>query len=485
MGCVASKKETNSQALRISTVTEIKVQPSSFIVENEHRFQDVYKLGKKIGSGAFGDVKLCSHLITGAERAVKIFRKDLAVEPDKQRILINELDTLKILDHPNIIRIYEFFEDSMRFYIVMENCKGGELFVEIIKRQNFNELQAAQIMCQLFSAVLYLHENGIVHRDIKPENILLEEEGDISNIKLIDFGSSTRFIKGQLIKGTLGTTYYISPEVLSGTYNEKCDMWSCGVILYILLCGHPPFDGKNDEEIIECVKRGKFTFKGEIWRSVSNAAKNMISELLCLASMRLSASQALSHPWMTRNASLSSPDPELIQSALMSLQQFHASSKLKDAINAFITTQCISLKDTKMLRNIFQAIDTNHDGKLSREELMAQFMKIMGDEAADEEVKRIMAEVDTDHNGFIDYSEFLKAAMDRKILESSENMKLAFDAFDKDGNQSISALEVKRMLEGKASSEDKVWATIIGEVDENNDGEIDFNEFQKIVLSHV
>ncbi|CAG9335416.1 unnamed protein product [Blepharisma stoltei] len=485
MGCGTSKMKVKDQVVKICTVSEIKVQPSTFVVENEHKFQEVYKLGKKLGSGAFGDVKLCFHLTTGTERAVKIFRKDLAIDEDKQKLLMNELDILKTLDHPNIIRVYEFFEDSMRFYIVMENCKGGELFGEILKRQNFNELQAAQIMCQLFSAVSYLHEHCIAHRDIKPENILLEEQGDISNIKLIDFGASERFTKGVPIEGTLGTAYYISPEVLSGTYNEKCDLWSCGVILYILLCGRPPFDGKTDEEIIENVKRGKFTFKGEIWRTVSKAAKDMISALLCPASTRLSAAQALEHIWMTRNVSVASPHPDLMQSALTNLQRFEASNKLKDAIRAFITTQCLSLKDTKSLRDIFIAMDTNHDGKLSRDELMEQFVKIMGAEAADEEVTRIMAEVDTDNSGFIDYFEFLKATMDQKVLVSSENMKHAFDAFDEDGNQSISAQELKRMLEGKATSENKVWSTIIDEVDKNGDGGIDYNEFQEIIVSHL
>eukprot|EP00358_Blepharisma_japonicum_P004859 CAMPEP_0202942868 /NCGR_PEP_ID=MMETSP1395-20130829/3107_1 /ASSEMBLY_ACC=CAM_ASM_000871 /TAXON_ID=5961 /ORGANISM="Blepharisma japonicum, Strain Stock R1072" /LENGTH=196 /DNA_ID=CAMNT_0049639601 /DNA_START=170 /DNA_END=757 /DNA_ORIENTATION=- len=196
----------------------------------------------------------------------------------------------------------------------------------------------------------------------------------------------------------------------------------------------------------------------------------MISALLCPASARLSAAQALEHIWMTRNVSVASPHPDLIQSALTNLQRFEASNKLKDAIRAFITTQCLSLKDTKSLRDIFIAMDTNHDGKLSRDELMEQFVKIMGAEAADEEVTRIMAEVDTDNSGFIDYFEFLKATMDQKVLVSSENMKHAFDAFDEDGNQSISAQELKRMLEGKATSENKVWSTIIDEVDKNGDG---------------
>lgn len=485
MGCGAGKIKSQSQTFRISTVAEIRVQPAVFVVENENRFQEVYKLGKKLGSGAFGDVRLCFHMISNIERAVKIFRKDLATDEDKKKQLMNEIDILKSLDHPNIVRVYEFFEDKMRFYIVMEHCRGGELFTEITKRSSFSESHAAQIARQLLSAIAYLHEHNIVHRDLKPENILLEETGDISNLKLIDFGASAYFQKNHQMKTILGTAYYISPEVLNGNYTEKCDLWSCGVIVFILLSGHPPFDGRNDTEIIEHVQKGKFKFRGESWKAISKDAKDFISSLLCSASTRLSAFQALLHPWISNNASRNTPSTEIIHSAITSLQQFHKSSKLRDAINTFITTQCISQKDTKDLREVFYAMDTNKDGKLSREELLNQFTKTMGAEAADEEVDRIMREVDTDSNGYIDYTEFLKATIDTKTLMSVENMKHAFDAFDKDGSQSISAQELKRMLEGNATSENEVWRMIIEEVDKNGDGEIDYNEFQAIIFNHL
>lgn len=173
-----------------------------------------------------------------------------------------------------------------------------------------------------------------------------------------------------------------------------------------------------------------------------------------------------------------------MNSAIGNLRQFHNTNKLRDAVNTFITTQCISIKDTKQLREVFKAMDTNGDGKLSREELLNQFSGTMGD-AAVEEVDRIMAEVDSDHNGYIDYTEFLKATLDVRTIMSTENMRRAFDLFDKDGSQSISASELKKVMAGEVLSENKLWESIVKEVDQNGDGVIDFNEFQQIILSKI
>jgi len=200
---------------------------------------------------------------------------------------------------------------------------------------------------------------------------------------------------------------------------------------------------------------------------------------------RLTASEALTHPWVTLNSQRTLPNTTIMEAALKNLKNFHNTSKLRDAVNTFITTQCISQKDTKELRDVFRMMDTNGDGKLSREELLNQFSKTMGYNAASDEVDRIMAEVDTDNNGYIDYTEFLKATLDIRTVMSSENMRRAFDLFDKDGSQSISAMELKKILAGEAISENKVWESIVKEVDQNGDGEIDFSEFQQIILSKL
>lgn len=170
---------------------------------------------------------------------------------------------------------------------------------------------------------------------------------------------------------------------------------------------------------------------------------------------------------------------------MKNLTQFQTSNKLRDAVHTFVTSQCISFQDTRLLREVFRSMDKNGDGKLSREELLDQYSMSIGVADAEIEVNRIMAEVDSDHNGYIDYTEFLKATLDMRKLLSSDNLKAAFRMFDRDGSGSISANELKRILEGGVSSDDKVWSDIIVQVDQNGDGEIDLQEFQDIILSKI
>lgn len=234
MGCTVGTKmrqKSNYGSLdllpedrKIHSVQEIVVQPGSFVRENDNKFQDIYRMGQTLGVGNSGEVKTCFHRETNLKRAVKIFRKDLLTSEASKANLEKEINILKSLDHPNIVRIIEYFEDSKRLYVVMEFCRGGELFEEIVKRTTFSENHAAQIMYQLLSAVAYLHSSMIIHRDLKPENILLEEKNDVLTIKLIDFGTATVKTSGRTIKATQGTAYYIAPEIILGDFTEKCDL---------------------------------------------------------------------------------------------------------------------------------------------------------------------------------------------------------------------------------------------------------------------
>jgi len=168
------------------------------------------------------------------------------MDEDEKRMLFNEINILKEIDHPNIVNMYEFFEDEKRYYLVTEICKGGELFDEILQRGKFSERDGAVLMKQVLSCINYCHQNNIVHRDLKPENILLEQNKEFDAIKIIDFGTSLVYDPNKNLDEKLGTPYYIAPEVLNKNYNSKCDIWSCGVICYILLSGMPPFNGQSD-----------------------------------------------------------------------------------------------------------------------------------------------------------------------------------------------------------------------------------------------
>ena len=219
------------------------------------------------------------HKATNQERAVKVLKKQ---SKDSEKLFL-EVRILSKLSHPNIMHIYEFYEHKSNFYIVTELCKGGELFDVISENGCFTESEACKIMQQLMSAICYCHSNKIVHRDLKPENILLENK-DLNNpiIKLIDWGGARFFSDFKMTKVN-GTPYYIAPEVLKEIYDEKCDIWSAGIIFYILLCGYPPFNGKNDEDIMGHVEKGEYDFPENDWKNISGEAK----ELIRVRTMRL------------------------------------------------------------------------------------------------------------------------------------------------------------------------------------------------------
>ena len=257
------------------------IKSQTFVKQAKGKLRDNYKIGKKLGEGGFGEVRLVKSIITGEARAVKYLKKDMLSVEDKQTIM-NEVNTLANMDHPNIVRLYEFYDEPAYYCLVQEVCTGGELFDAIIKSGKFKEATARTLIKTLLSCINYCHGQGIVHRDLKPENILLEPDLDMNNMKIIDFGTAVPYdSKGKRgLKEILGTPFYIAPEVLSANYNEKCDIWSIGVITYMVLSGKAPFYGRTDADIYASVKRGKFEFTALSWKTVSVDAKDFITALL-------------------------------------------------------------------------------------------------------------------------------------------------------------------------------------------------------------
>lgn len=480
MGCTVSKKPASSRSgPRLSQVSDLRVTGSTFVYMNPHEFISIYRVGPRIGQGSYAEVRRCELKSTGQLRAVKMCRKDLVGQVELQTIL-QEAEITKKLDHPNVIRMYEMFEDQRRYYICMEFCEGGDLFDLITKVAMLSEDQACQILRQVLSVVSYCHEMGIAHRDLKPENVLLEEKGKDLFIKIVDFGSAAKFEPGRSISGTVGTSYYIAPEVLKGQYTEVCDEWSVGVIMHILLAGKPPFDGRDDHEILANVRRGQFSLDIPELQNASREALDMLRRLLSPANTRLPAKEALQHPWFHQQNTTQIAHSR-VQNVMKNLKTFGKEQKLKEAVRTFIATQLLTAQDTKELRAVFQSIDTNGDGKLSRQELLAEYEKTMSTEEAKNEVNAIMEKVDTDGSGFIDYTEFLRAAVDMRKMLNTGTLASAFAVFDTDGSGRISAEELRKALGNEVDSEANVWKDIIKEVDQNGDGEIDLAEFTALL----
>ena len=442
-----------------------------------------YEVIKKLGEGSYGKIYKAKNKISGDIRAMKQIEKSKITDIQTFK---NEIEILSRMDHPNIIKLFEVFEDSKYFYLINELCTGGELLDRIVKRKTenpFTEREAAIIFKQLVSAISYCHDIGIVHRDLKPENILFINEEPNSPIKVIDFGFSKEFnnkntkTKQKNMSSKVGTVYYISPEILQGNYNELCDIWSCGVILYIILCGYPPFQGNNDKEIYKSIQSGKVDFPQKEWKSISKNAKDLILRMLCPANKRYNAKQVLKHAWVNNKA----PDSKgELKINVESLLNFKKSNKLRKVVITFIASR-LSDEEVNNIKQIFSSMDKDKKGTITLQELKNGLeQSLTPDDHIN--IEELFASIDTDHSGRIDYTEFIAATMDQKLYLKDEKLHEAFNAFDPNSTGKISIKDIKKFLNLQDNSEnDTIIQQWIKENDVNGDGVVDFNEFKKMM----
>ncbi|OMJ74518.1 hypothetical protein SteCoe_26520 [Stentor coeruleus] len=462
----------------------LRVSGGDFVTEKIGKLRDTYRIGNKLGDGAFGSVRKITHRVTGEARAVKtIHKKNLKSEEERQTFF-NEVSVLRTLDHPNILKLYEFYQDDKNYYLITEFCSGGELFDRIISQGSFTEATAANYMKQILSVVTYCHDRNVVHRDLKPENFLLDTTADDANLKVIDFGTAQFFNHDVPLTIKLGTPYYIAPEVIKCCYTEKCDIWGAGVNMYILLCGYPPFGGSNDEQILKKIASGRFSFPSPEWDFISFEAKDLITKMIFFdPDKRITAREALQHPWLN-NASHAPINKSTAKNIFNNLQSFRSEHKLQKATYSFIASQLATKKEREEMIELFKSLDSDNSGTLSRKELLQGFNSLYCEEIEDieAEVDKIMRQVDTDGSGEIDYSEFVAASMNRNKLLSRERLELTFKAFDIDSSGTITAEELKSMLGKYHVYDDDIWVEIIREVDLNGDGVIDLREFTEMML---
>eukprot|EP00931_Biecheleriopsis_adriatica_P085112 TRINITY_DN5933_c0_g2_i2.p1 TRINITY_DN5933_c0_g2~~TRINITY_DN5933_c0_g2_i2.p1 ORF type:complete len:849 (-),score=199.00 TRINITY_DN5933_c0_g2_i2:55-2535(-) len=456
---------------------------SQYILSNRGNITDIYMIDTKWhGPGYRRGVAIGMHRDTKVERAIKTMSKGNIkhVQRFKQEVAI-----MKSMDHPNVLKLFETFEDRKHIFLVMELCSGGELFDRIVEAGYFSEKDAAIVMHQLLSAVCYMHSNCVCHRDLKPETFLFLSKGPIdeSVLKITDFASSTRFSKENPRMSTrMGSAYYIAPQVLGGSYDQSCDLWSCGAIMYTMLCGYPPFRGKTEQEVLRRVRKGRFSFDPKDWKLISEDAKTLIASLLKLEPQkRCTADQALQMPWVRDCAPLASKMPSC-EDLIPNLRRFNSTNKLKRAALNIIAGQVSETHISGLLRQ-FKALDKNGDGMLSSQELRDAVANAnLGEVSLD--LDGIIQGVDSDGSGLIDYTEFLAATLDEKFYSQHNVCLAAFAVFDQDGDGQITLGELKAMLE--AGNVDEVLdgrstEELLKEVDLNGDGTIDFEEFMNLM----
>ncbi|KAJ0793975.1 putative protein kinase CAMK-CDPK family [Helianthus annuus] len=436
--------------------------------------RDLYTLGQKLGQGQFGTTYLCTENSTGIRYACKSIAKRKLISKEDVEDVRREIQIMHHLTgHKNIVTIKGAYEDPLYVHIVMELCNGGELFDRIIQRGQYSERKAAKLTKIIVSVVEVCHSLGVMHRDLKPENFLLVNKDDDFSVKAIDFGLSIFFKPGQIFSDVVGSPYYVAPEVLLKHYGPEADVWTAGVILYILLSGVPPFWAETQQGIFDAVLKAHIDFESDPWPLISDSGKDLIKKMLCShPAKRLTAHQVLCHPWICENGV--APDRAIDPAVLSRLKQFSAMNKLKKMALRVIA-ESLSEEEIAGLREMFKAMDTDNSGAITFDELKAG-LKRFGSTLKDTEIRDLMDAADVDNSGTIDYGEFVAATMHLNKLDREEHLVSAFRYFDKDGSGYITVDELQQACIDHNMT-DFLVEDIIKEVDQDNDGRIDYGEF--------
>ena len=397
---------------------------------------------------------------------------------EKDYIMVQrELELLRDLDHPNVIKFYECYQDSLSFHFVMEYCSGGELTDRVANKSSITEAETAKIMSKAFSAVNYIHEKGIVHRDIKPDNFLYASKDPDAEIKLIDFGLSRYFAPHQLLESQVGTPYYIAPDVIMGDYDYRCDYWSLGVMMFVLLAGRVPFDGPNTLELAKEILTAQPNLKAYPWMKISKEAKDLVSRLLEKdANKRITAKEALQHPWIKRVQSKHTLQNEEASQVIENLKRFSRKQKFKKEVLDILITQ---LKETelKKLKQAFKYFDKRNNGRITIADLK-QVVKEQKLNISQEQLEEIIQSLGMEDTRTIGFTQFMVAAMDSKLYMTKEMLAQAFAHFDTDGSGYIDAKDLKEVMTraAKQMSHSEIQEMIV-EADTSKDGRISFEEF--------
>jgi calcium-dependent protein kinase len=508
----------------------LKVKINDLILEHQTSPWNHYKEIVVLGSGTYGTVKkVCLIKNPSTIRAMKIISKEYIIKGVNHSKLIDEIKILKKLDHPNIMKIYEFFFDDKNFYIISDFCDQGDLLGKLEKLGTMNEIVVKFLMEQIFNAVAYLHSKKVLHGDIKLENILLytatsKNKGrrftsinldinemidlrkelnrsksvtkrsknyinDMLNyeIKLIDFGCSKYFVnknRHRQLRGIIGSTLYCSPEVVDDLYDELSDEWSCGVLMYILLSGEPPFQGETEDEIFKQIKKCNYSFKSGAFKEVSYNCKNLIKRLLePNKKKRIKASEALRHPFFTEffNPSKAMTENKDLSILKKLINHKKSTSKFHEATYAFICNNFISIDEEKKLREVFRYIDKDGKNALSKLNLK-ECLKEININLSDEELELVFKILDANQSNAIEYQEFLRATCDKNSLLTEENLKNTFLVLSQGkGKEFINGNDIKKFIFHDLNIEDNILNEYLEQFGMKNGEKMDFKQFCEIL----
>lgn len=483
MGSMCTSGNTNQAVKTKRTSSMPSMEQGSSVpinfVKAQHRdfFKD-YEVEKEIiGTGLYGIIKKCRHKRSGLQYAVKeVSKSGLTPAMIKSKAMHHQIQILKEIDHPCVLRIHDFYEDKYTCYIVMDCYSGGDLIERVLNLGKLPENECAAIAWQVLSALGYLHNKSIVHRDIKPENIVLEDKESEIFVKIIDFDNAIHY--NAPLQDIIGTLEYMAPEIFDGNYNEKVDIWSLGVLLYVLLSGNSPFGSDSEEAIKLNIKKGIYHLDGQDWQEVSPEAKDLIRKLLVVnPNERFSAQEALNHCWVQGGCI---HNEESLQT-LMRVKEFSKHNRATEVLYTYILSHIIPYTSLKSLRLAFQALDYNADGKLSKNEILYALNSSMDVITASATAEAIFLNGDSDRNGFLEYSEFLRAAIEHKQLLSDENIDNAFKTIDIKGKGRVSYNDFRSALGMDVCK--NTLKDMVSLIDKEKIGVITFESFKNFLLN--
>ena len=475
----------------LSEEMKVEVRQENLVIQEKGNPKKKYKPLKLLGTGSFGSVYEAENIIFQNSVAMKIINRTDNDLDEKE--ILNEINILKQLSHPNIVKIFEFYITKAHYYIVTEYCKYGELFSYI--KNKYSERQLAVLFYQVFSGLWYLHDHKILHRDIKLENIMISgKELDQSTkeelfwVKIIDFGTAKIFDKHKKEKDVVGSSYYIAPEVLKQNYNEKCDTWSVGVLLYMTLVGRAPFDGKDDDEIIYKITTANYNSKEPKLLEHSSEVRDLVDKLLEKdTKKRLSAKEALNHPWFEKFGGRSlfcNFKKEDVEPYINNLFNYSFNSKIQQLVIAFLVHNLPTNESSVIILKLFRYFDKSGNCKLTKEELREGLYEYRDKEQVDNYVENLFILLDGDNNGYIEYEEFLRACIDKKLISKKSYLKYAFKFLDQDRTETLNTQKIIKAFVMKPNIIlEAVFNKTLNNVDKDGDGIINYQEFEELMLN--
>ena len=470
----------------------------NIISKNKRILDEEYEVLGPLGEGGYGQVYLVRHTKMKLQRAMKIIPVNSQNEEEKTD---EEIELLKNLDHPNIVKLFEYFSDNEKYYLITEYCKGGDLFELIKKKKVFSEESAAYIMYQIFRALIYCHyTHNLIHRDIKPENIVVYRQNnareDLYDVKLIDFVISKIFNKSEKTNDNKvrGSLNYIAPEVLDRVYDEKCDIWSCGVILYILVIGKYPFNGKDKNDILNKIKHGSYSFPSEFTKEASPEIRNLIHQCLKVnPSERISAKEALNHPFFnlyeTKEFFIHVTE-SFLNKTINNIKKYEIKNTLQELTFIYIVHNYPDQEEINLINRVFSKFNVSNDGKMTKEELKKGILKYLfkgkkSKAAAEKEANAIFNKLDENNNGYIECEEFVRAGIDKKLLKNRKVLEFTFNFLDKNRNGEISVEELKETFGVGNGEEEKALVDLLKSIDTDLNGQISFEEYYNMMLKII